>query len=336
LDPLSREVLFRQVGTLVGAVLLGFLAMAVREAPDARAGMLIRASMLSAATVAATVLVPWHRVPAILHKLLPLLYVLVVYMTRDATGGVSSSYTQLALLPILWVAVYGSATELATTLLATGLVLSAPMLSTPASQQDILRAVSILALGAALGFIVSRFFSQIRHQTGKLRVLAGTDPLTGTANRRAWDEELSSALIRADRDGHPVSVALLDLDDFKGFNDTHGHQAGDRLLKEVAAVWQGMLRAGDVLARVGGDEFAVLLPGCTLETAATIAERLRSAVSEANCSIGVAAWDGEESVDRLLARADGALYDAKERGRGRVVVIHDTLAVSERTDRPAT
>ena len=320
IDPLSRDVLFRQVGALVGAVLLGFLAMAIRQVPDARSGLLVRASILTAVTVAATVLVPWQRVPASVHRMLPLVYLVVVYFTRDATGGVSSSYAQLALLPLLWVAVYGSAIELGGTLLATAVVLGLPLARAGASEAEWLRMLSMLAAGATLGYIVCRFFGQIRHQTGKLRVLAGTDPLTGTANRRAWDDELSSAVEQAEFDGRPMSVALIDLDDFKGFNDTYGHQAGDRLLKEVSAAWQAILRMSDVLARIGGDEFAVLLPGCSLETASQIAARLRAAVPAANCSIGVASWDRVETVEELLARADAALYEAKEGGRGRVVV----------------
>jgi diguanylate cyclase (GGDEF)-like protein len=319
-DPLSRDVLFRQVGALVGAVLLGFLAMAIRQVPDARAGTLVRVSILTAVTVAATVLVPWQRVPSVVHRILPIVYLIVVYFTRSATGGVSSSYGQLALLPLLWVAVYGSILELGGTLVATAVVLGFPLARSGADEAAWLRMLSMLAAGGTLGYIVCRFFSQIRHQTGKLRVLAGTDPLTGTANRRAWDDELASAVEMAEFDGRPMSVALLDMDDFKGYNDRFGHQAGDRLLKEVSAAWQAILRMSDVLARIGGDEFAVLLPGCSLETAAQIAERLRSAVAAANCSVGVASWDRVETVEELLARADAALYDAKEGGRGQVVV----------------
>jgi diguanylate cyclase (GGDEF)-like protein len=319
-DPLSRDVLFRQVGALVGAVLLGFLAMAIRQVPDARAGTLVRVSILTAATVAATVLVPWRRLPSVVHRILPILYLLVVYFTRDATGGVASSYGQLALLPLLWVAVYGSLLELGGTLVATAVVLGFPLTRAGAPGTEWLRMLSMLGAGGTLGYIVCRFFSQIRHQTGKLRVLAGTDPLTGTANRRAWDDELSSAADQAAFDGRPMSVALLDLDDFKGYNDHHGHQAGDRLLKEVSAAWQAILRMSDVLARIGGDEFAALLPGCSLETAAQIAERLRAAVPGGNCSVGVASWDPIEPVEELLARADAALYEAKEGGRGQVIV----------------
>jgi diguanylate cyclase (GGDEF)-like protein len=147
--------------------------------------------------------------------------------------------------------------------------------------------------------------------------LARTDSLTGVANRRAWDEELPRELARAARSGRPLCLALLDLDHFKAYNDEHGHQAGDRLLKEATVAWGAKLRKTDLLARYGGEEFALLLPDCRLESAMEIAERLRTAQPEGTCSIGVAAWDGRERADELITRADRALYAAKAGGRNR-------------------
>jgi diguanylate cyclase (GGDEF)-like protein/PAS domain S-box-containing protein len=149
---------------------------------------------------------------------------------------------------------------------------------------------------------------------------ARTDQLTGLANRRAWDEELPRELARAARAGQPLSLAIIDLDRFKVYNDTHGHPAGDRLLRSVAAAWTERLRLTDVLARYGGEEFAVLLPGCDPAAAELVAETLRCAVpGPETCSIGLVTWDGEESDDALFARADAALYRAKDSGRDRVV-----------------
>ena len=107
--------------------------------------------------------------------------------------------------------------------------------------------------------------------------LARTDGLTGVANRRAWDDELPRELARAARSGRPVCIALLDLDHFKAYNDRHGHQAGDRLLKAAAAAWESRLRKTDLLARYGGEEFAVMLPDCGLDSGMEIAERCRVA-----------------------------------------------------------
>jgi diguanylate cyclase (GGDEF)-like protein len=326
-DPLSREALFRQVGALVGAVLLGFLSMAVREVDSEATGLLVRASTVTAATVVLTLILPWHRLPNLVHTLVPFVLLAVAYFARQGTGGVDSAYAQLALLPILWVAVYGSVIELGAMMVAAGVVLSIPLLGADAGDQAWVSMLGMLIGGSAIALLVHRFFNQIRHQNTRLQAFAGTDPLTGSANRRAWDEELSLALIRGARDGLPLSMAIIDIDDFKGFNDRHGHQAGDRLLKESAAAWRSILRASDVLARIGGDEFGVLLPGCALDKAASIADRLRAAVpASSGCSVGVAVWDGRETAAGLVARADRALYDAKEQGRDRVVVVLEGAA----------
>lgn len=156
---------------------------------------------------------------------------------------------------------------------------------------------------------------------GQLAALARTDPVTGLANRRAWNEELPRELARSRRDGASVAVALLDLDDFKRVNDTEGHQAGDRLLKEAAAAWQTKVRTGDTLARYGGDEFALLLHNCGVEEARTMIDRVRAATPGGHtCSAGVARFDGSERAEKLVARADQALYEAKEAGRNRTLL----------------
>jgi len=155
--------------------------------------------------------------------------------------------------------------------------------------------------------------------TQQIRTLARNDSLTGLYNRRTFEEELGRELRRAERDRRPVCVLLVDLDNFKRINDTLGHSTGDRLLKEAAAAWGEQIRHNDVLARYGGDEFAALLPDCSLHDAEVIAGRLRAAMpSQATCSIGFAMWDGKENEDALLTRVDEALYRAKRKGRNRV------------------
>jgi diguanylate cyclase (GGDEF)-like protein/PAS domain S-box-containing protein len=150
--------------------------------------------------------------------------------------------------------------------------------------------------------------------------LALTDQLTGLPNRRAWEEALQRELSRADRDDNPVCVAVIDLDEFKRFNDEHGHQAGDALLAEAARAWQGQLRVSDVLARYGGEEFAAVIPACPLHTAIAVVERLRRATPTGlTASAGLASWNRKESAAELFGRADAALYEAKQRGRNRTV-----------------
>ena len=171
--------------------------------------------------------------------------------------------------------------------------------------------VALRVLFGAMLWLLAKVWALYR----QVRRLAGTDSLTGVPNRRAWDEELPRELARS---GQPVCVAPLDLDHFEQYNDRHGHQAGDRFLKEAAAAWQSVVRRTDLVARYGGEEFAILLPDCRLDNALEIAERLRTAQPEGTCSLGIAQWDGREDVTALVARADRALYAAKEAGRDRI------------------
>ena len=145
---------------------------------------------------------------------------------------------------------------------------------------------------------------------------ARIDSLTSLPNRRGWDEALGRELSRARRDKTSFCVALLDLDHFKEFNDEHGHQAGDRLLRRGASAWRLALRQSDLVARYGGEEFAVLLPACGLDEAMEVIERLREATPEGQTvSAGVAQWNGYEAEEVLIDRADLALYKAKREGR---------------------
>ena len=163
--------------------------------------------------------------------------------------------------------------------------------------------------------------------TRQIRMLARTDALTGLFNRRTFEEELGRELGRAARDHRPVTVLLLDVDNLKQVNDTLGHAAGDRMLKACGAAWHGRLRGADLLARFGGDEFAVILPNCSITDALVVAERLREATpSESSSSIGAAQWDGKESSDQMLRRADDAMYEAKRAGRDRVIPASDRRA----------
>jgi len=162
---------------------------------------------------------------------------------------------------------------------------------------------------------------QRQKQLREERVLARTDALTGLPNRRAWDEALTAALDRASGGGEALVLAVIDLDDFKGFNDRYGHTAGDAMLVQSADAWRSTLRSTDFLARFGGEEFSVLLPGCAIGSASRMLERLRAATPQPQtCSVGVAAWTSGDTPEDLVARADRALYEAKRQGRDRLEV----------------
>ena len=150
---------------------------------------------------------------------------------------------------------------------------------------------------------------------GRLRAQAATDPLTGLPNRRGWELALDRELARAKRRSSPLCVAVLDLDRFKNLNDEQGHLAGDRVLKEVASTWLGLVRESDVLARYGGDEFAVILPDCGPNKAHEIVDRLCGAhAGSMSCSAGMATLQASDTTDDLIDRADRALYRAKAGG----------------------
>jgi diguanylate cyclase (GGDEF)-like protein len=179
----------------------------------------------------------------------------------------------------------------------------------------------VVARMAVLIRQVERQASVLECQAAELTELAQRDALTGLANRRAWELALPMALDHARRDGSALTLAVLDLDHFKRYNDRHGHQAGDRLLKEAAAAWSGGLRTGDLLARYGGEEFALLIPGGAVAQAVELLDRLRPLTpSGQTFSAGVAVWDGQESSEALFARADAALYEAKGAGRNRAAL----------------
>ena len=177
----------------------------------------------------------------------------------------------------------------------------------------------------------------------RMATQARTDPLTGAANRRSWDEELERELAHARRTGEPLSVALIDIDRFKAFNDSNGHTAGDELLRDLVTALRGELRTGDIVARWGGEEFAVAMPACDLDHSRVIAARLLGVVPGAQTiSIGLTQAGVDDTPRTLIGRADRALYAAKGAGRNQVSTLRsptpapgpEPLAVAE-VDRAA-
>jgi diguanylate cyclase len=166
---------------------------------------------------------------------------------------------------------------------------------------------------------------------------SNTDALTGLANRRSVDEFFRSAQIVAMEKGEPLSVLLIDIDHFKQFNDTYGHQVGDQVLRLVAEVLEDNVREGDLAARYGGEELIAVLPGADLEVCTGVAERIRRRISEARLtrrttgmeiasvtvSVGVAQFRMAESAEAMLERCDRGLYQAKRSGRNRTVTEND-------------
>lgn len=209
-------------------------------------------------------------------------------------------------------------------LLTTASLIAPCVLLVEVHNDQITDGVAIAVCSAALFLLVvtrmAQLLRQVEAQAGHLRELARVDELTGLPNRRTWSSDIAEAVDRARRDGLPLSVAMIDLDHFKRFNDEFGHPAGDRLLKGAAAAWQEELRAVDRMARYGGEEFVLLFDGSNADQATEVLTRLQAVTPLGQTfSGGVATWDSDETSEALVARADVALYAAKIGGRDRVV-----------------
>ncbi|HYL01827.1 MAG TPA: GGDEF domain-containing protein [Steroidobacteraceae bacterium] len=175
--------------------------------------------------------------------------------------------------------------------------------------------------------LLARRIALIEAERNAARVLSLHDALTGLANRRAFDSFLAEAFGLARRHGHPLSLLLLDIDRFKSYNDDYGHPAGDDLLRGMGRLLRSLARETDLVARIGGEEFAMVLPETDLPGAQVAAERARAAVERSQrfrrpvtLSAGVAMIDGDSrDASSLIEDCDAALYQAKQAGRNRVV-----------------
>lgn len=176
--------------------------------------------------------------------------------------------------------------------------------------------------------MVAEQTAELRAREAELHKLATTDTLTGIANRRRFNLALDAELLRADRHDIPLALILMDIDHFKRINDTYGHPVGDSVLVEFARAVEVNIRASDLFARWGGEEFIIMAPHVELENVRILADKLRQSVESCSftevgtvtCSIGATLYVPGESEQELLARVDAALYEAKQNGRNRVVM----------------
>jgi diguanylate cyclase (GGDEF)-like protein len=215
----------------------------------------------------------------------------------------------------------------------------------PDASLPLLLAIVGISLAALLGALILIWSRNERMQ--ELEREAGEDPLTGLKNRRRFEEDLRVAMARARREGTTGAMLMLDLDHFKQVNDTHGHPAGDQLIREIAGVLRQRSRESDVLARLGGDEFAVVLPHCSASEARVVADVIATAIREhqpsgegvepLTASVGVAMF-GERartSPSAVVTEADAAMYAAKDGGRDGVRVFDPATVRDEAPRRPS-
>jgi len=271
----------------------------------ARAGLLRTLRLLGWAAIVAGVYLLNARTPGELR--LGILYVIPVLLAAWHDG-------------MHW----GIAFALATSLLR----FSVGIDQMPATTLLDFRVVNELAYLAVVGVAIAGL-SQLRHTHSQLELLATQDPLTNVLNARAFSHELAQELSRNRRYGRPLALIYLDLDDFKSVNDAHGHATGDAVLRLVADAMRGAVRQADVVGRLGGDEFGVLMPETDGDVAHAAANRLVAGIRtvfrgtpSVTASIGVVAVSGTEAgTDELLRKADQAMYAAKRAGKDRVVQV---------------
>lgn len=271
--------------------------------------------------------------PWMIHATLALASILVslcVYFSGEAAGVYSVMYVWVVIVAACIATRSGLALHIGWLLTTYGIAIIAldgDAGGWSALTRFILGAFALAAAGAAVNWLVEgrrhaeaglrREIETRKELQEELEHLANHDPLTGVGNRRRLEDHLDAQLAEAGRTGAPLSLISLDLDGFKQFNDQQGHAAGDRLLKSAASAWLAVLRPDDMLTRMGGDEFLVVLPNCSYEVSAQVASRLREAVPGGqSCSAGVTTWNGTDSSDAFLLAADEALYRTKDHANG--------------------
>jgi diguanylate cyclase (GGDEF)-like protein len=329
--PFATLGLRRRLVPFVLTITIGAMIAATLDGRAFHPALLLAGAILGAVAMSAAFLLPWRKMPRRSTVVPPLMLIVAQILVRHGAEAPPPHFAPLVLVPLLWLTLYHDRVDL---LAGYGVVaamsLGARLLghADPATSQFQLFGAGITLVTL---LAVQDRVARERARVALLLALSHTDTLTSAANRRAWDERLTAELARARRDDKPCSVVVLDLDRFKDVNDSRGHAFGDRVLIEATRAWQQALRTSDLLARVGGEEFAALLPSCGAEHAGIVAERLRAATPMGmTVSCGVATWDGDEQPSALVARADAALYAAKAAGRDRVVAAAPTAPARPR------
>jgi diguanylate cyclase (GGDEF)-like protein len=290
--------------------------------------------LLAAACLCSAALLAAWRPPAAVILCLPTLGILLAGAAVAVAAPLASTTTYY-LLPLLASAYFCSARRLALDLGMCAVTLAAVLALWVEPEARTAVFIGTMIPAVCVAIVVSRLKHRLQEHVDDLRNLAETDPLTGALNHGAFGDALELALEHYREGGRGAALLLIDVDHFKSVNDRFGHQEGDRMLKLVSALLAEHKRRDDLLGRIGGEEFGLLLPGADAGVAHRVAERIRIALRDATAegpapltlSVGIAVLaPGLDSADALLDAADRALYEAKGRGRNRAVVLDQSAA----------
>lgn len=302
-----------------GALCLLAAVLPVSGPPPVELNISFGCAMLIAAT---GLLIAGRRVPApVLHLLVVAGTIAMSVIIAKATTGAGEMITAFAYVWICvyvgqffaprWTRAYAALVSLA---FGAGLLLN-----------HLEATIGTWAIVTVTAFVITETLSRLNQ---RLRAQANTDPLTSALNRNGLVAAAEIAVALSQRASEPLAVAVIDLDDFKGVNDRVGHVEGDRILTELVTLWKSEIRPGDAIARVGGDEFVIVMPSTGDLAARKLLERLRHD-SPVGWSVGVELWRADDTLDGCVARADRNLYRAKSDGR----VSFDAAGESERFGR---
>ena len=256
----------------------------------------------------------------------PIGAVLIAYALATSPGAGDGAV--LYMWPVLWTAFFFGIRGAISIVTCIGVAHGLALLSLPADSGFFDRWVDVMVSICVVAAVVHVLASRNDELLARLAGEARTDKLTGLLNRRGFEEHAVIELAHARREGHSIALAAFDIDYFKRINDEWGHRAGDRVLAGLGTVLTTQSRDVDVVARIGGEEFVVLLPGSSSADADDFTQRIRRALTAADASAlpavrvsaGVAAARAPANVEALLLRADSALYAAKRAGRNQTVV----------------
>jgi diguanylate cyclase (GGDEF)-like protein len=263
--------------------------------------------------------------------------VLLIAVALSATPGAGDGAV-LYMWPVLWTSFFFGRRGAVVIVLCIGAAHAGTLLLLPESSSYPGRWVDVMISVSVVAAVILTLVDRNDRLLTQLAEEARTDALTGLLNRRGFDERAHLELARARREDASIAIVAFDIDYFKRVNDEWGHETGDRVLERVAGLLADSSREIDVVARFGGEEFVVLLPGEDAEGGREFAERARRVIAHdaaplpnVRLSAGVAAAVAPALLDDLVQRADTALYKAKRSGRDRTVAVEGTLALGERT-----